>query len=233
MRPITFTTTSCCRYELLEKTYSSFSSKFKGVDFKNSTLFLNLDYYKGVGHAKRSIKVAKLFFGEVVPNISKSPNFAKAVKWCWSRDFKTPYVFHLEEDWELFKEVEVEDFISIMESDPTIVCVKIRKAGRSLEGKNKNIGLSPTLWLKDFLKISRYMNDGHNPERQIRNYKSDARVKICNDMRIHKSYCYLFTSKDTPLKSKSTSICGDIGREWLGKNNIYKLRDNENKWKFM
>ncbi|MHA1469190.1 MAG: hypothetical protein ACTSSP_01370, partial [Candidatus Asgardarchaeia archaeon] len=137
--------------DLLAITYSSFAEKFKGVDFSKSTLFLNLDCYKKMGSIEKSIEISKSFFGKVVHHVNKKPNFAQALKWCWGNNFKTPYVFHLEEDWKLLTQVNVDELIDVYATDPTIVCVRLRNIGGGREGKNDRILLAPSLFKSKFL----------------------------------------------------------------------------------
>jgi hypothetical protein len=215
MLNIDFTTTSCCRYDLLSRTYNSFVSNFAGINFKQSTLFLNLDHYEGFGDVEKSIEVAKSFFGNVVHNVSEQPNFAKAVKWCWSNDFNTDFVFHLEEDWQLLKPVEIDDLINVFKkNDSDVVSVRLRSRGRLREGVDNAIILAPSLFKKDFLQIHKYMNDNKNPEKSIHDIDFCARRQISKEMRIKKSYSYVFTNANMKKNDKSSSLVEDIGREW-------------------
>jgi hypothetical protein len=215
MLDIDFTTTSCCRSDLLFRTYSSFVSNFAGINFKRSTLFLNLDHYEGFGDIDKSIEVAKSFFGNVVYNVSEQPNFAKAVKWCWSNNLNTDFVFHLEEDWELLKKVNIDDMVDVFDrNDSNVVSVRLRSKGRLNEGVDNAIILAPSLFKKEFLQIHKYMNENKNPERSIHNIDDSARKQISKEMKIKKSYSYVFTNANMKKNDKSNSLVEDIGREW-------------------
>ncbi len=211
---IDFTTTSCCRSDLLYKTYKSFVDNFEGVDFKSSTLFLNLDYYNGIGDIEKSIDVAKSFFGSVVYNINRQPNFAKAIKWLWGQKFNTPYVFHLEEDWELISKIKIADMIDIFDSNTSIVSVKLRHKKRYAEGIDERIQLLPSLYIKDFLQISNFIKETSNPERSINRPDRGSRIKIKNKLGLEITYAYVFTGQDIKIGDKARSIVVDIGREW-------------------
>jgi hypothetical protein len=222
MEKVTFTTTSCCRSDLLYETYSSFVKNFEGIDFNKSILFLNLDYYDGIGDIDKSITVAKQFFGDVVHNISDEPNFAKAVKWCWRHNFDTSYVFHLEEDWKLLSKIHIENMINILEGeDKSVMNVRLRHRGRLPEGRSSDITLSPSLFKKEFLEICDYMPDIFNPEKVISRSYCLARKKMCSILELAVINSYVFTNLNTNLGEKNNSIVEDIGRLWKNENKIY------------
>ena len=95
MISLEFCTTATFRPEIIDRTYKSFTDNLLGIDFKISTLYLNVDPIP-VGNTKEVIDVAKKYFGNVVYNIPEEPNFTKAIKWCWSQ-VKNEYFFNLEE----------------------------------------------------------------------------------------------------------------------------------------
>jgi hypothetical protein len=220
MRKVCFTTTSVGRYELMEATYKSFLNNFKGVDYKNSTLFLNLDHYKEFGDIQKSIEVAKSFFGKVVYNISEKPNFAQAVKWCWSHDFDTKYVFHLEDDWELQHEVKLKRLISIIKSDKSIVNVRLRQRGRLPEGKSERILLGPSLFEKEFLKIGSMISPNRNPEHSIKFNKEKSRIWINRHLNMKKTFSYTYTNDVLKKGEHASRSTKDIGLEWKIKNGV-------------
>lgn len=229
---IDFTTTSCCRTELLYKTYSSFTKYFKGIDFSKSRLFLNLDKYKRVGSVSESIKVAESFFGDVIYRVNKKPNFSEAVKWCWSRKFITLYVFHLEEDWELLSEVNVDEMISIFTSgDPTIVSVRLRRRERSEEGKNKKVMLCPSLYRRDFLKIHKVISRSLNPEVCIMRPNTSARKWIDKKLGVNKIYSYIFTRASVKRGEQADRLVVDIGREWNDSKGLKHITGKNTRWK--
>jgi hypothetical protein len=95
-----FTTTATCRPDILCRTYTSFRDKLVGVEMSRSVLYLNIDPIPDKFLVSEVERIARAFFGRVVTNIAREPNFAKAVKWCWLRP-DTEYFFHLEDDWEM------------------------------------------------------------------------------------------------------------------------------------
>jgi len=229
MRIISFTTTSCCRCDLLLRTYESFVKNMNGVDFKNSTLFINLDHYEGVGDVDECVRISKYFFGNVVYNVPKTPDFSSAIKWLWDREFETPYVFHLEEDWELISEINIEDIVSILNSRESLVSVRLRHRGRYTEGFSDRIVLLPSLYKKDFLKIGEFIREGKNPERCISRSSRGPRKQMIDILNVDETLSYLFSGAGIKEGKRSASIIKDIGRDWKGENG-YVLGSRGIKW---
>ena len=90
-----FTTTAVSRPEVVNKTYRSFCSKLKGVEFDKCTLYINIDPFPVNSDRKKVIKVAEYYFGKVVVNTPSKGNFTKACNWCW-KSAKTEYIFNLQ-----------------------------------------------------------------------------------------------------------------------------------------
>jgi hypothetical protein len=232
MNKVCFTTTSCCRSDLLERTYYSFNEKLKGISLKETTLFLNLDHYEDIGDVEESISVANIFFGNVIYNVNEEPNFAAAIKWCWCRDFPTPYVFHLEEDWELVSDVNIEDLISVFnDKNKNIVSVRLRHKGRLNEGVDNAIILAPSLFKSKFLNIANYISEHKNPEKEIHDFPSDSRIKIASEMGLLTTRSYVFTNLNMERNEKAPPLVSDIGRQWRGEHILnIRLKPKGVKW---
>lgn len=199
MITLEFSTTAMCRPGLLRRTYKSFCSKMKGVDFENSTLYLNVDPLPSVEQADDTIAVAKKFFGNVVSNVPKEPNFTAAVKWCWS-NVTGPYVFHLEDDWLLRQKVDVElmckRLTNLYKDKHKVVQVYLRAyPGISRE----KICLSPSLLDGDLVRRAvQIFNTSLNPEIQLRGT----------------------VVQGISLNHTKAILIKDIGRAWLNKTNF-------------
>ena len=215
---IDFITTACNRPELLNKTYSSFVSKLKGINFMKSTLYINIDPAPNNNEFSKMVEIAKRFFGNVVVNNPETPNFAKAVKWCTSQT-KEKYVFYLEDDWTLSQDINIQDLIKILENDSTIKKVQLRNkhVSNNCPGNKDRFGLPPGLWDAEFLRnFSKTMNGNINPESQIVQYQRNLR------------------KEGTEVKKViygDEIIIHDIGRWWLKQNKLKRdYNNNEDKW---
>jgi len=200
-----FTTTSCNRPEILDLTYSSYVSRLKGIDFQKSTLYINIDPAPDSSNISEMEKVAKKYFGKVVANYPKEPNFAAAIIWCFSQ-VKGEYFFHLEDDWMLKQRVDVATMIKKV-GEHNIQCVLNKKV--MLKNELGEPCFIPSLFRTEIVK--RYlplMNSASNPEYQMK-------------MIFRKNKAGLNTYRSV-LWRKSHEISKDIGRAWLKKNGIVR-----------
>lgn len=218
MMTIDFITTACNRPELLDRTLESFTKNLKNIDYSTSILYINVDPAptdENIGQIK---EVCRKYFKQVALNQTTEPNFAKAVQWCTSKP-KREFVFYLEDDWTLSKEVNIHDLIKIMKSDDNIKEVQLRKMDKHLniEENTHVFGFPPGLWRSDFLNdFSKIIKTDINPELQMIQYQRELRNKkimVCK-----KIYA------DVP-------IIHDLGRWWLKKNKLERDYGNkEKKW---
>ena len=200
-----FTTTSCNRPGILDITYSSYVSRLKGIDFKKSTLYINIDPAPDSSNILEMEKVAKKYFGKVVANYPKEPNFAAAVIWCFSQ-VKGEYFFHLEDDWILKQRINVADMIKKV-GKHNIQCVLNKKI--ILKNELGEPCFVPSLFrtkiVKKYLPL---MDSASNPEYQMK-------------MIFRKNTAGLKSYKSV-LWRESHEISKDIGRDWLKKNRIVR-----------
>jgi hypothetical protein len=230
MTPLEFTTTATQRPDILEQTYASFSKGLKGVDFKSSTLYINIDPLPVKDKSKEIIDVAEKYFGKVIPNIPDEPNFCKAVKWCFAQP-QGKMFFHLEDDWEIVRPVNIDDLQKRM-FPPTrkvnrrkIVNVILR--AHSVLGVNDHrVCLSPSLNRTEWgYMVSRVLDPNHNPEKQLRPRNSKK-----NPIGGKNPNTCLGMQYPGP---KNTIIVRDIGRDWMRKNRIGKKQSKNgffNRW---
>lgn len=172
-KTLSFTTTAMPRPEILEATYTSFTKNLVELDFSQVTLYLNIDNFPNKRDSEKRqqcVEIARKFFGNVVVNMPEEPNFAAAVKWCFSK-IETFYNFHLEDDWMLLMPVKVSLF------NQFFLTPHVQQVGlRAWRFAKTNFWLSPSVIRGDFCrKIANKMNTTSNPEVQIRNLKADYR----------------------------------------------------------
>jgi hypothetical protein len=213
MEKIDFSTTSTARPDILAQTYESFNTRLAGIKLADCKLFLNVDLPQSDGpfDVQKTILVAKKYFGEVVVNTTAKPNFAQAVKNCFSST-AADLLFHLEDDWELLEEVNIEQLHEILMSRPSLGCVNLRAYAHFT---NTYACLSPALWRAEAARdISSKLNDHDNPEMQMHNRTAANKVK-------------------RPMTYRSTHfpdrvVLKDLGRSWMAQNRIVK--DNGDKF---
>ncbi|MFW6130611.1 MAG: hypothetical protein ACOC56_05440 [Atribacterota bacterium] len=223
-----FCTTATCRHRILDRTYASFTQNIFGVNFRESTLYLNIDPVPD-DDPQKTVNVAKRYFKNVVVNIPNECNFSKAVQWGFSQP-KKKHFFYLQDDWVLSGRVKIKSIIDMLGK-----CVYIERPLRSGVKKrcrivvvnlraysiirDYRICFSPGLFLTKWAKyFSKKMDIDYNPEKQLRpKHKNNPGGGIISG---------LFVGLHVPQKKE---IVSDIGRDWMIKNNIYR---NDEKIKF-
>ena len=202
-----FTTTACNRPEILYQTYKSYTTKLKGIDFKKSTLYINIDPAPNNDNIMNVIHVAKYFFGNVVYNIPETPNFAEAVLWCFNQ-VKGEFFFHLEDDWILREEININDMIKILNKGNYLQCILNKKSNIEPFEPAFIPSLFRTKVMKFYLSL---MNNESNPEAQIKN--------------IYRNNLYNIRKYVSINFKTNIELSHDIGREWLKKKGLKRDYD--------
>jgi hypothetical protein len=120
---IDITMTACIRSKIIEKTLVSFKEKL----FKNhpTRLIINIDPVGEVDY--RSNIIDRLIHLGVVDDIvwrfPEEPDFPKAFKWVWEQATSN-YIFHLEDDWELLRDVDLNEIIAMLEKYPDLALIR-------------------------------------------------------------------------------------------------------------
>jgi len=209
---ITFCTTGMLRPGILEKTYSSFSKNLTGIDLKKCHLILNIDPLPAKNNndkKKKSItNIANKYFGKVEINWSKKANHTNAVKTVWSK-VTTPYIFHLQDDWELKKKVNINDMMKVMEDDDKIHEVMLMRKCNKCPNR---VGFPPCLLSEKFFKgLPELFNSNMACEYQMqRIFAGDPKFPKHPSGLDHS--CLMF------FPSKKTPVIIDIGRAWMKKS---------------
>ncbi len=209
-----FTTPAMARPDILDKTYSSFSKNLKGIDLKECRLFINIDPLPSDVNRTKVIEVAKKYFGEVHPNCPDKANFTTACNWLWS-NAETEYIFHIEDDWQLIKEVPVKRMLKYFKKHSELMEVCLR----AYRYKYTICPLSPNIMHKRYYKaVAGKLNEKVNPEIQLRgkNFGIEMPAPSLGVKWQGKIIAYPENQVDVVIK--------DIGREWLKKSKFKKPR---------
>ena len=212
---ISFTTTAMPRPEILERTYSSFTSKIINIDFKMTKLYINIDPFPDnqVNNIRdQCIDVAKKYFGDVISNKPDKPGFCQAVKWVWSQP-SSEYIFHLEDDWELEATIDINKLVSLYkECMPQVVIRPWRSSMCSFY-------LSPHIMRKKIYQwIASKLDISKNPEEYIR------RLLIAYRPMGVRPFGVPFP------RDRSRVIVKDLGRNWLKDKNYVRGDANFVEW---
>jgi hypothetical protein len=113
---ITVVVTSCGRYDLLSRTLTSFR-KFNS-DTNVSRIIVVED---GDGNPSA---ICDQFDATLIRTGARSGQIA-AIDLAYSK-VETPYIFHLEDDWEFYRSGFIEKSHKILDADPSTLCVWLR-----------------------------------------------------------------------------------------------------------
>ena len=223
---IDITTTATLRPQLLDRTYDSFKKRL----FKNKhecRAIINIDPIGEKCSYRDVVKVAKKHFNDVIYNVPDEPSFPKAWIWCW-KQVEADYVFHLEEDWLLLRDVDIDHMIGILQENKKIAALRMAKMDiNSLHffsskyvqrdgyllalNRKKSFGGNPQLVRGDFVKATRsLMIDDRNPEKQFR-----AGTPVVFTVVSRWDYAVYGKLGDRMLVE-------DIGRTWRRRHNFEK-----------
>lgn len=205
------TITATKRPELLDIMLSSFK---KGMNLSSECrIIINIDPLGRDIPVSEELDVCYKYFTNVHYNTPTSPSYNKALRWLWTQ-VETKYFLNLEDDWELLRETSLQKMIDIMEADPDLAQLSLRKefSSPSLtpEGyyKMKNFLTSPSLASSKFVKEA------------LDNLKDDLYFgrqlmtrKVFTDMKYkYGRYC----------DGKEQGMIRDHGRVWMTKMGFRK-----------
>ena len=208
---VDFCTTAMIRPELLRRTYESFTEKLLDIPWDDTQLFLNVDPLPP-GDAEKVVAVAKEFFGHVTSRTPDKPNFAAAVKWCWS-SAGAPFLFHLEDDWVLRRPVSIN---ALLEHFGTKKEGVMQIALRAYRYKYRMYCLSPGIFRAALYKrMAPQFDTSVNPEFQLHALKHSPKTV--------RGYTDIGTRP----------LVADIGREWIIGKPYAKVRGKGRKRTFI
>lgn len=229
------TITATRRPEVLYETLYSFHYNLLGVH--NCRAIINIDPV-GWGDSDLCVLAVQEFFIDYVINEPSEANFSKAFKWCWSQ-VEAPWVFHLEDDWRLEKQVNLEHMAQILNKHDNLVYLRLPQFGAKgtqmrcwnlwfpFTGdyfecpKKLKIGGGfcghPALIKGDFVKrCAELLDENLNPEKQ---FHTSNRPLV----KEHMKYDYGVYGKPD-----DTHYITDLGRAWMVENKFRKKGNKAN-----
>lgn len=205
---VDFSTTAMARPDVLDMTYWSFSNNLKDINLKDCRLFINIEPLPVDVDRNEVIKVAEGYFGEVHANCPNKANFTAACNWLWS-NADAEYIFHLEDDWCLIKEISIKSLLRPFKGNPKLLEVALR----AYPYVYKVCPLSPNVMHERYYKaIAGKLDESLNPEIQLRGKKFGIDMP---DKTSYKGKVYVYPEDFNDIVVK------DIGRKWM-KSSKYK-----------
>jgi hypothetical protein len=207
---VNFTTTAMNRPDIVNATYASFYKNLKGIDWKKSTLLINIDPLPE-GDREAVVRVGQQYFGHVRARLPKTPNYTAAYNWLWS-NADSPIIFNLEDDWELTREVDANMLASFFDREDTLYAVALRAYPHTYI----SVPTSPAFLHERYYKaIGGNLDPTINPEIQLRGSKWGI------DMPTKRPEYGPHISTKGKLhmwpegKGNQHIVVKDIGREWM------------------
>lgn len=121
---IDITMTATRRPELVFKTLHSFYEKCFRPIADRCRIIVNVD---PVGHDIPSVEVLNIvssFFRSYYIHMPLEASFPRAFIWTWTK-VEAPWVFHLEEDWELLQDIDIMDMITVLRRFPQLALLRL------------------------------------------------------------------------------------------------------------
>ena len=220
---IDITMTAVLRPGLLSRTLDSIKTRIC-KDREGFRLVINIDPIGSAIKPMKVVRTAEKYFDDVIFNTPNTPSFPKAVKWVWTNS-DAPYIFHIEDDWLINRDIDVDNMIYILNKNPKLSSLRLYKYKTPNRKKittfachwiynedgfylskdwKKQFGLNPILIKREFINQALpRMKDNINPEKQFR-YSQGYMKKVIKDWQ----YGMYTKPGDRPLVT-------DIGREWI------------------
>jgi len=218
------TITAVKRPKLLERTLESFWDKCFGLSHNQFRAVINVDPVGEPGAAEETVDVCREYFKEVIWRCPKVASFGHAFVWVWSKAV-TPFIFHLEDDWELTRTIDFDRMIAIMENNTNLALLRLPAFPTAAEtAKQWNVfypwngtffecpieqraatgfaghpSLIRTLFARQALL---FLEVGKNPEKQF-HYRSDLK-----DLALKWRFG-VYSNQSSP------AAIVDIGRDWI------------------
>ena len=233
MIKIDITMVAVIRPDLVRRTLKTVVKNIVQNEPERYRLILNVDPIGEKIKPEKVVKVAKEYFDDVIYNIAKEASFARAVKWVW-KNSDAPYVFHIEDDWDIARKIDIDHMIKIMRKYKDISSLRLFKYKTPKKKKfftfgcnwkynsdgfyvadkwQKQFGLNPILIRREFLdEALPRMRDDVNPEKQFRDTQKYMKAVI-------KKWKYALYTKPG---DKALAI--DTGTKWRSKTKFIKPR---------
>lgn len=235
---VDITMTATRRPSILIKTLDSFySNMFKPI-IDRCRIIINVDPVGDDIQSCELSKIIEIYFERYIIGMPREASFPRAFNWCWNH-IEAPWIFHLEDDWELMQNVDVLAMIKCMEDNQDLAALRLSmfpagetpidmmknwnrwvpwcpQAGiyKIKEEERHRIGVCghPTMFRHAFVKNTLPLMDPEkNPEKQFQGPHREMMDEMMQ-------WCYGVYAKpgDPPA-------IRDIGREWMAKNNFHKI----------
>ena len=235
---IDITITATRRPEILERTLKSFTENlfFQEYSPEDFQVYINIDPVGLNVPSENVAQIAMRFFPNVKFRMAKVAHFPTAFLWCWGKT-TSPYVFHLEEDWECIRPVSLVRMVDLMSEDNKLAHLRLScwKSETRLKNWNKFLDFNgkyfevpedikgtigfcghPSLNRGWFVRRAiEHMDPERNPEKEIK-WRNKPLWEHLEDKRFG---CF------QGMNAAPTIL--EIGRRWMIENGFRKKGNKE------
>lgn len=168
---IDFVIIATLRPEILRLTLDSFRPLFE--KFPQRRLILNVDPIGEQDCSQQDIvNLCAPYFSETISRTPDVGNFSAAVLWAWQQ-VQTPIFFHLEDDWCLRRNIDIESVKRQLETEDIVaIRLNLSKNKTAAAGENlpsDGLSLNPSFFRTSFVKLLVDCFDtARDPEKQFR-----------------------------------------------------------------
>lgn len=216
MIPIDVVSTECLRPEICARSWASLQKNLKGVDWANSTLYLNIDPSPWPGHyPEESVQAvedaAGRFFSQIVVRKPQRPCYPAAVRWGWLVPTRQHFL-HWQADWVFLETAHlIEPLLAwqaASEDDGSVVAFHFRHSmGFKFVDR---LCMNPFIDTMTARWVAKRLDDSAGPEAQLRppGFRPGGRGLGVGLHALH--------------WPDDRVVIRDIGREWMRENRLRK-----------
>jgi hypothetical protein len=121
---IDITMTAVRRPDILKRTLNSFFRNIFAPIIDRCRLVVNIDPIGDDIASHELCKIFSAYFKHYMVNMPMESSFPRAFRWTWTRS-DAPWVFHLEDDWELMESIDIKFMIEMMEKFPQLASLRL------------------------------------------------------------------------------------------------------------
>ena len=233
MEKIDITMPTTLRPEILERTLDSFCKNLF-IERDRYRFIFNIDPVGEDCEPAAILNLAKQYFSNIKYRIAEKPLFPAAVIWCWNQ-VEADFIFHMNEDWELTRPINIDHMISLLNKHQNLACLRLNKMDINANPDNIVVfgGCKYIPNPDGFLLASRRDNQfGTNPELIRGTFVKTARRLFKpyqnTEKQFRRGHPEMFKQVvmkwDYALYAKpgDSVLIRDIGKEWMKNNKFQK-----------
>lgn len=210
---IDVTVIATLRPDVLEKTLSSLVEMCPDISAAQMVLNIDCVPVDSPDMFGNIYLMADKYMSVKCMRASWQPSFSRAVISAWQMT-TAKYVFHLEDDWEFIKPIDLPECMRMIESGEADY-IRFSNRKKPIPAEVNKIALLPGLWKGETVRgLAKHMSAGHDPEKQLRHGFNEG----IDSLLPKKIYDYSLAAGGV--------VCQDIGREWRLSSGLEKWDKN-------